>query len=631
MPDSTIDEIKRRVDLLDVISSTVDLKRSGKGFKGLCPFHSEKTPSFHVWPERGSWHCFGCGEGGDVFSFVQRRENLDFADALRLLADRAGVQLERPVAPDPAARQKRDRLRAVLESTALFYRGALLSAQGAQARSYLSERGVADSTADLFGLGYAESGGRALERHLTEAGFRLEEAVQAGALGQADDGRTYDRFRGRLIFPIRDAEGHAIGFGGRALKADQQPKYLNSPQTDLFDKSASLYGIDHSTAPIRQAGQAIVVEGYMDALVAHQYGFRNVVATLGTAITDRHIAILRRLAPEIVLALDADAAGVRAAIRGAGVASESLADESPVILRVRGLGRFFADRRTQLKVMRLPEGRDPDEVIRGDPAQWTRLVSEALRIVDFVLADLGQRHDLATSAGQREAAREAMTIIQDLPDPVERGHYIQRLARILNMSEQFLLQAAETRPRRHQPTTADRAPEPPLQPEERLQDFVLALLLRTPPDVLQPDPADFESASHRMILQRVIEGERSPDPATALEQLGQELGPPFEPTIQRLRETDEENDRLSPDELARELRVRVLELRKSRLFRQHQALDSVLREEADHLSVAEQREYQQRLAHLAVELGDIFAEQAQLGSVGSTSWSVRRGQEVLGG
>jgi len=650
--DSAIEEIKRRLDVVDVVSQTVQLKRSGKSFKGLCPFHTEKTASFYVSPERGTWHCFGCGEGGDVFSFVQRRDNLDFPQTLRILAERAGVELERAARPDPSARERRDRLHAILESAALFYRASLGARQGGAARAYLAEREVAGETADQFGLGYAEPSGRALERHLLQAGFSIEEMVAAGALGQGDDGRTYDRFRERLIFPIRDAEGRAIGFGGRSLKPDQQPKYLNSPQTELFDKGASLYALDLARTAIREARQAVVVEGYMDALIAHQHGFRNVVATLGTSITERHMELLRRLAPEVVLALDADAAGEKATMRGLDVARESLADESPTILWVRGLGRFFGDRRTQVKAIVLPAGQDPDEVIRSDPEVWRRLAIQALPVVDFVLSGLARRHELGTSAGQREAAREAMAVVQDLPDPIERAHYIQRLARLLNTREEFLLQAAETRPRRH--SSSPSTPRPIGAPyDERLEEYVLALVLRASgasssasvptgrnPAVRTeseartargPEPADFDGAAHRAILVQLGELQTWPDPATALERLSQELGAAFETPLARLRTLDEENERLTTEEVVRELRVRTLELRKVRLFRQHQALDSVLRDEADLLDPDERHEYQRRLAHLATNLGHVFDEQRQLGAIGSASWSARRGQEVLGG
>ena len=637
MADSAIEEIKRRLDPVDVIGQTVQLKRAGRSFKGLCPFHSEKTPSFVVSPERGTWHCFGCGEGGDLFSFVQRRDNLDFPEALRLLGNRAGVEVERTARPDPVAREQRDHLHALLESTALFYRGALTAAEGARARAYLDERGLVEATTERFGLGYADSSGRTLERHLLKAGFGLDDAVAVGALGRSEDGRTYDRFRDRVIFPIRDVDGRAIGFGGRAMRDDQQPKYLNSPQSELFDKGANLYALDQAVGPIREARRAIVVEGYMDALIAHQHGFANVVATLGTAIGERHIQALRRLAPEIVLALDADAAGVKAALRGSDVASDTTADESPTILRVRGLGRFFADRRTEIKVMLLPAGRDPDDVIRQDPALWERLASQALSVVDFVLHGLGQRHDLSASTGRRDAADEALAVIQNLPGPIEVAHYIQRLARILGLREEDLRArlnqlASERRGPRHValvPPSPTELEPPKGSPDERLQELVLALVLRVPSDAEKPEPADFADAAHRAIYERLAQSANWRDVDAALEWLAHELGAPFAPTLVRLRAAYDEHERLSPDEASKELHVRTLELRKQRLFRQHQALDSALREEADRLSAAERRAYEERLAALAAHLGALFAEQQRLGVVGSASWSVRRGHEVL--
>ena len=387
MPDSTIDEIKRRLDVVDVIGQTVQLKRSGKAFKGLCPFHGEKSGSFYVWPDTGTWRCFGCNEGGDLFSFVQKRDNLDFRDALRFLGERAGVVIEEHARPDPNARQERDRLHAILESAALYYRAALVGEAGAEARAYIAERGIEPAAAERFGLGYSDAHGRGLERHLTRAGYSIEECVKAGALGQIEDGtRTYDRFRDRLIFPIRDVDGRVIGFGGRALRPDQQPKYLNSPQNELFDKGNNLYALDQARDTIRKQGQVIVVEGYMDALIPHQAGFTNVVATLGTALTERHVQVLRRQsAREIVLCLDNDAAGLRAALRGSGVAHDRhqatrrRGSTSACSTARSGIG---ARRRRSRDLRAAPH--DPQGVLadrrqgpgRGHPAaipdQWTR-------------------------------------------------------------------------------------------------------------------------------------------------------------------------------------------------------------------------------------------------------------------
>ncbi|MCC6177134.1 MAG: DNA primase [Chloroflexi bacterium] len=650
MADSTIDEIKRRLDVVDVIGQTVALKRSGKGFKGLCPFHGEKTPSFYVSPERGSWHCFGCGEGGDVFTFVQKRDNLGFAEALQVLADRAGVVIEPRAKPDPGAREARDRLHGILESAALYFRGVLTSETGATARAYFHDRGVTPESIERFGLGYSDPQGRGLERHLIRAGYSVEECVQAGALGQSEDGtRVYDRFRDRVIFPIRDAEGRAIGFGGRILRSDQQPKYLNSPQSDMFDKGSNLYLLDLARDAVRKASQAIVVEGYMDALIAHQAGFANVVATLGTALTERHVQVLRRQGlREIVLSLDADAAGLRAASRGSAVAHDSTSDEAPRIdfgllgraERPRGRGSMptmYVERRTILKVMTLHGGKDPDEVIRHDPSEWTRAVEAARPVIDFVLENLPRVFDLSTTDGRREAAMRAVDLIYDVADPIDRDRHLQRLAAIIGTGLDVLRELVRRKMRIVQPAGSEEDGPPPAPPapapayEERLEDLAIALLLRARGAGEWPAPNDFESAAHRAILERLADGPDWPDAPTAFDRLAQELGEPFVETLERIKRSDGENERLAQDDVVHELQVRRLELRKLRLFRQHQALDSALREEAGGLSVAEQREYHERLARLAGHLGRIFEEQRRLGVVGTASWSIRRGQEVLGG
>jgi DNA primase len=545
MPDSTVDEIKRRLDVVDVVSQTVQLKRSGRAFKGLCPFHNEKSGSFYVWPETGTWRCFGCNEGGDVFSFVQKRDNLDFREALRVLGERAGVAVEERARPDPGARQERERLLAILESTALYYRAALLGEGGAETRAYAAHRGIEPASSERFGLGYSDAAGRGLERHLVRAGFGIEECVKAGALGQSDDGsRTFDRFRDRLIFPIRDVDGRVIGFGGRALRADQQPKYLNSPQNDLFDKGASLYALDQARDAIRKLGRAIVVEGYMDALIAHQAGFANVVATLGTAITERHVQVLRRQsAREIVLCLDNDAAGLRAALRGSGVAHEATRDEAPGIDRSllnaseRIYGRSstplgFIGRRTVLKAFSLTGGKDPDEVIRQDPGQWTSESEAAVPIIDFVFANIPRVYDLSQTEGRREAAQAAVGLVYDVADPVDRDQYLLRLSEIIGAGIDVLrellrrrMRVVQRRDDRPPAGQASRAPdregpsngapdtvdpgaagerpavrtEQSVSADEQLQDLVIALLLRVGVTASWPDPNDFASAAHRAI------------------------------------------------------------------------------------------------------------------------------------
>jgi DNA primase len=675
VPDTTIDEIKRRLDVVDVIGQTVQLKRSGKAFKGLCPFHNEKSGSFYVWPETGTWRCFGCNEGGDLFSFVQKRDNLDFREALRFLGERAGVTIEEHVRPDPGARQERDRLLAILESTALFYRASLMGEGGAQTRAYAAERGIEPAAAERFGLGYSDASGRGLERHLTRAGYGIEECVKAGALGQSEDGgRTYDRFRDRLIFPIRDVDGHVIGFGGRALHPDQQPKYLNSPQNDLFDKGNNLYALDQARESIRQQGRAIVVEGYMDALIPHQAGFTNVVATLGTALTERHVQLLRRQsAREIVLCLDSDAAGLRAALRGSGVAHEGTRDEAPRIdfgllnrserFRGRDSAAIFAPRRTVLKAFSLSGGKDPDEVVRHDPAQWQRESEAAQPIVEFVFANIPGVYDLTQTEGRRDAAQAAVGLVYDVADPIDRDQYLQRLAAIIGTGVDVLRELLRRRMHVVQRTddrpTASGVPVPPgggqasgavgvsagtdeaaarlasarrgVSPNEQLQELVIALLLRVGVVDIWPDPHDFQDAAHRAILAHLVRGPAWPDVATAIDRLRHALGSSVDEILERVQARDGQNERVSPEDLAREFDVRRLELRKHRLMGQYQALVSALDEEGGGLEITTNRPLHEQLWRLQSEINEINKEQQRLGVVGTASWNIRRGQEVLGG
>jgi DNA primase len=303
-----VEEIKARLDIVDVIGQYVTLQKAGRTFKAPCPFHNERTPSFVVSPDRQSWHCFGaCGTGGDVFSFVMKREGIEFPDALRMLAERAGVKLqERRVSVEQD--RQRERLYAANEAAAHFYRDLLLKGDAAgQARHYLEKRGLDTAAVEMFLLGYSSQGWEALRDHLKNHGFADREMLQAGLVIEGERG-LHDRFRDRLMFAINDQKGRVIGFGARALD-DALPKYINTSQTALFDKGGVLYALDRAQAAIRRDARAVIVEGYMDAIAAHQHRFDNVIAQMGTALTERQVRIVKKLANEIVLALDADAAG----------------------------------------------------------------------------------------------------------------------------------------------------------------------------------------------------------------------------------------------------------------------------------------------------------------------------------
>jgi len=355
-----VEEIKQRLDIVDVIGESVSLQRSGRNYRALCPFHAEKAPSFFVFPDKGTWHCFGgCATGGDVFAFVMKKENLDFSGALRVLAERAGITLGRKgAAPEET---EKDRLRQANEAAALFFQHALFNTQaGAGALAYLTMRGIDRQTAESFQLGYAPDTWDALKEHLKGRGFGEGELLKAGLLVEGEKG-PYDRFRQRATISIRDERGRTVGFGSRMLPGDsgaepEGPKYLNTPQTPIFDKGAILFGLDRSAEHIRRADVAVVVEGYMDVIAAHQHDNLNVVASMGTALTERQLALLRDLTENIVLAFDPDSAGQAASERG------------DVIARRMG---------AQIRVMKISGDRDPDEIIRADPEGWRRLVVEA--------------------------------------------------------------------------------------------------------------------------------------------------------------------------------------------------------------------------------------------------------------
>ncbi|MHB1161213.1 MAG: DNA primase [Chloroflexota bacterium] len=505
MAGGVVDQIKARVDVVDVISEKVLLKKAGKSLKGLCPFHVEKTPSFIVFPETGSWHCFGCGAGGDLFTFVMRSENVEFGEALALLAARAGVELESG-RRDSRSDEGVDRLYAINDATAAYFRSMLESPAGSRVRGYLAGRGFSGESADLFQIGYAPDAGAGLAHHLLQQGFGRSDLLLAGVVGESESGGLYDRFRNRLMFPIRDAAGKPVGFGGRALSPEGHPKYLNTPQTPLFDKGSCLYGIDRSRQEIRQTGQAVIVEGYADAVMAHQYGFRNVVAALGTSVTDRQMGLLKRWASELCFALDPDEAGQEATVRGLSVAMGALERSATPIPSWRGLVDYVYKLKTAIKIISLPNGQDPDEVIREDPSRWRQLVQEAVPVEDFFLERVRRKHDLASAAGKAAAVEEAMVVIGEIPEPVQQAHYVQRLASMVGIEESILLQQVRPRRQRRSVERAGAAGSTEAQPAADVEGYCLGLILRDP-SLLEGEPSleekHFGDPSYREIFRRL--------------------------------------------------------------------------------------------------------------------------------
>lgn len=429
---STVDEVKARLDIVEIVGGYVRLQKAGRYFKGLCPFHTEKTPSFVVYPDRGSWHCFGsCGTGGDVIAFMARKENLDFMGSLRLLAERAGIEMRN----DGRRREEIKSLQDANEAAAMYFHS--LVAGSPVARTYIEERGLDSQAVNDFLLGYAPSGWDTLHNHLKSKGFGDAQLIEAGLLIESERG-GYDRFRNRLMFPIRDDRGRVVGFGGRILpgetngNADNAPKYMNTPQGPIFDKGGLLYALDRARESIRQTGTAVIVEGYMDVIAAHQHGHHNVVASMGTALTDRQATMLQRLASRVVLAMDSDEAGSAANLRGVQVVAAATA---------RGTGTNSDRARRQpldIRVLALPQGKDPDELIRADPEAWPRAVEAAKPVVDHLLAVTSAGLDLAQPLARSQLVTEVLPVIGEVEDPVLQAHYLQRLSRLARTNEDVL-------------------------------------------------------------------------------------------------------------------------------------------------------------------------------------------------
>jgi len=482
-------EIKSKLPVLDVVGETVALKRAGSAYKGLCPFHAEKTPSFIVSPDRESWRCFGCGEGGDIFTFLMRRDGIEFREALARLAEKAGVELSAQTARDD--RQRR-RLREALEAAIAWYREVLLQATQAQkARDYLAERGFAAETMERFGIGYAPTTWDALTRRLVGRGFTNAELIGAGVASASNRGGVIDKFRGRIIIPIRDASGRAVGLGGRIMPGAEGPKYLNSPAGPLFDKSHTLYGLDLAKAAIRREKLTVIVEGYTDVMAAHQAGFTNVVASLGTALTRGQIELATRYADGIALAYDVDLAGEAATQRGL---LEELGPDQSV---------------SRVRVVRIPAGKDPDELIRNDPDAWRTAVAEARPVIDYFMERTAAEVDLDSIAGKRELTGRALALLKRVGDPVERSLYLQRLARLVNVEERVLLEALAREPVRRAsrvapvPMSRDLGALSVLGPD-RLEREALALLLRHPAlasELAGEDPLPFRDATAAALVQ----------------------------------------------------------------------------------------------------------------------------------
>jgi len=409
---SPIDEIKNRLNIVEVIGSYIKLKKAGANFRALCPFHSEKNPSFFVSPTRQIWHCFGCQKGGDIFAFIKEIEGVEFGDALRILAQRAGVELKKP---DPRLKTERQRLYEICElSTRFFERQLTGSSKGQEVKEYLLGRGIKEESLTKWRLGWSPEVWRGLSDFLVSKGYKREEIEKAGLSIRGEKGSYYDRFRGRIIFPIFDLNSQVIGFGGRIFKKEDVAKYINTPNTLLYDKGKVLYGLDRAKVEIRKKDFCMLVEGYTDVILAHQAEMENTVATSGTALTPFQLIFLKRYSDNLFLGFDMDIAGDTATKRGIDLA------------QVKGFN---------LKVILLPEGKDPADVISENPEDFTKLIDNARSILDFYFETTLSKKNSKTPEGKREISKVLLPVIKRIPNKIEQSFWIQKLAKQLEVGE----------------------------------------------------------------------------------------------------------------------------------------------------------------------------------------------------
>ncbi len=528
---TAVDEIKARLDIVDIVSETVKLRRSGRSYTGFCPFHpNTKTPAFAVFPESGTWRCFGqCNEGGDIFKFMMKREGWDFAETLRRLAERAGVTLETFTPERQAAEDEYERLRELLEEAVNYYQFQLLKTPAGQpALDFLVRRGVKPETIQTFGLGYSPSGYDGMVNHFSAKGYSTDDLLAVGLVVPRESGGVYDKYRNRVMFPIRDAAGKMAGFGARILDPDDIPKFLNSPQTVLFDKSHLLYGLNFARKPIRAQDQVVIVEGYLDAIILHQAGFDNTVSPMGTALNEDQFRLLKKFTRRIVLALDADAAGEKATLRGLDLARSALDHETELTFDAHGLLRHEARLQADVRVTTIPDGMDPDEVVLRDPEEWRAILAAARPIVVHVMETLAKSQNIEDAKVKTAVAAQVLPLIEDVPSPIERDAYRQQLARLLKVDERSLLgsQRVHEKPRRR----VQRIDEPVQQRNPRQESFgtdkrisnleahCLSLLLQQTHRYYELERSlkmfgldklslnDFDSSDHQIIVDALLKG-----------------------------------------------------------------------------------------------------------------------------
>jgi DNA primase len=614
---SVIDEIKSKLDIVDIISETVTLRKAGKNYTGFCPFHpNTKTPSFVVFSETQSWRCFGaCADGGDLLSFIMKREGYDFREALEALAKRAGIPLQATLTRVEGQDQYHQKLLELNAAAAAYFHRLLTSSPaGARVRDYLNRRQLAAETIATFQLGYALDEWEALKRHFIERGYSSEDLLAVGLIVARDDGSPgYDRFRNRLMIPIRTPQGEIIGFGARALEENQLPKYLNSPQTALFDKSITVYGLDLARQAIRQADQVVIVEGYMDVIQAHQQGAKNVVAQMGTALTEAQLKLLKRLTRNFVLALDADAAGSTATLRGINVAREALDRETVPVPTARGLIRYENRLDADIRIAVLPEGKDPDDLLKEGLAAWQEVVDKALPVIDFYFQAVAAGLDLGKAKDKSIAVQRLIPVLREIGNEVEQKHYIQKLARLVHVDERILIAELSQTPK---PATGPRPQKPgvsrpslpkeipaadPLPVKSGMEEYCLSLVLAHPSALAAANNLleqqgiigltvnDFKRGENREIFKSVQLWTASEE--LKIELLVEMVGEVLEGRLATLAAAWHRGPPAPPEGISRDLSIAILRLRLQNFGEQIQELTFLQQEAKENGDTQNARQY----------------------------------------
>jgi len=517
---SDVEEIKNRISIVDLIGEYIRLQKAGSNYKALCPFHNEKTPSFMVSEERGSWHCFGCAKGGDIFSFVMELEGIGFREALEQLAAKAGVELKRFERGDRKSRGEKDdkgKLFSILELTTKWYEKNLWEGKGKEKiLPYLRQRGLSDGSIRKFRLGYAPDGWRNLLEFLLKKNYKIEEIAKTGLLveksasseqrtansnigenSKSSTGhwplvtdRCYDRFRDRITFPIQDIMSRVVGFSARVAPGgdEKSAKYVNTPQTVLYDKSRILYGLNFAKMEIKKANEAILVEGNTDVIASHQAGFPNTIAVSGTALTDEQVKILKRYAENLKMGFDMDAAGQSASRRSIKTCLEN---------------------DLNVKIITLASGKDAADSLRENPQIWKTAVESAMGVMEYYFQEIFSRYDVKKPTEKKKIARELLNVVKDISDPVEKSHWVKVLAARVGTEEKILHDILQKTEKREENASEESPDEKKDSGYRGIEAGILGILLAFPGDcrkaVLRIDPNDFRAGRERVIMEKIKE------------------------------------------------------------------------------------------------------------------------------